>query len=116
MSIPHGRPVPVFGDGAYRFDTSVLAEWLASTNTQTLSDWKGVPRAILQLLDIRTCPVSGALFVIVSDGPYWVNGILGPDMEILFNRGLLKHNEVVEVIKTGGHPYGGSEFFQLVRF
>ena len=55
--------------------TPVIAEWIYSSR-ETLSVWKGLPKAILQLLEFQVDIFSSKGFFKLSDGLSWIPAVL----------------------------------------
>ena len=74
----NGLPIPIFGCNGERespLAKPFLADWIA-TSRQTLTEWKGLPKAVAQLLDFKIDSFSNEIYVKISDGSYWIPAVV----------------------------------------
>ena len=93
----------------------ILAEWLAMSN-QSLTDWKRLPTALLQVFDFHIDSFSNHFWVKISDGNFWVPARLNPEVAQLFMSDHISNFDVVYILRSKGNPNIGSGDIELVSF
>ena len=93
----------------------IIAEWLALSK-QSLSVWKRLPTAVVQLFDFNLDCLSNHFWVKVSDGIYWIPAVLNFEIANLYYNDHITNLDVVYLLRTSGHPYMGSGVLELVSF
>ena len=109
----------IFTDGwkAYQKITKLLTPVIAEriySSRKTLSVWKGLPKAIGQLLEFKVDSFSSEGFVKLSDGLSWIPAVLNRDVVHLYLTGHINCFAIVYVLKTSGHFLEGGQFLELV--
>ena len=103
-------PLPVFNDMRFISSPHVkpfIGEWLATTSTQSLTDWKVLPKFSAQILDLELATFTNTYHLKVSDGCHWVYAFLDQEMGKLVKSGHFNQFDIVYLMKTEGNPLKG---------
>ena len=97
---------PVFADFSEEVVVSPLepfiAEWINHNEIPLLHEFK--QQVLLQVLSINYIPIANQFSVCISDAVHFINSLFDRSLNILVNHKKVKKFDIVEVLKSGGHP------------